>query len=90
MKSSGKVKSVLTGKVVSFAHGSKSAIDKKAVGGRQSVSFLGLNGDEQGDLRFHGGVERLSTYTLLSTITSGWKSSVSGIFFAILGRLVRT
>ncbi|NOH71748.1 MOSC domain-containing protein [Vibrio pectenicida] len=58
MKSSGKVKSVLTGKAVSFAHGSKSAIDKKAVGGRQSVSFLGLNGDEQGDLRFHGGVEK--------------------------------
>ena len=58
MKSLGKVNAVLTGKAVSFAHGSKSAIDKKVVGGRQSVSFLGLMGDEQGDLRFHGGVEK--------------------------------
>ena len=58
MKSLGKVNAVLTGKAVSFAHGSKSAIDKKVVDGRQSVSFLGLMGDEQGDLRFHGGVEK--------------------------------
>ena len=70
-ESLGKVNAVLTGKAVSFAHGSKSAIDKKVVGGRQSVSFLGLMGDEQGDLRFHGGVEKALTFTPLSTTVNG-------------------
>ncbi|WP_341663166.1 MOSC domain-containing protein [Vibrio sp.] len=58
MQELGKVNSVLVGKAEVFAHGARSAIDKKVVEGRQSVSFLGLVGDEQGDPRFHGGVEK--------------------------------
>ena len=54
----GKVSSVLVGKSQPFANGSNSAINKKLVIERQYVSVLGLINDEQGDHRFHGGIEK--------------------------------
>ncbi|MBU2897367.1 MOSC domain-containing protein [Vibrio hepatarius] len=58
MRELGRVNSVHIGKAVDFAYGARSAIDKQIVDGRHYVSFLGLRGDEQGDLRVHGGVEK--------------------------------
>lgn len=53
------VKAVLTGKVVDFTRpGSRSAIDKRPLAGRIAVDTLGLDGDEQGDLRVHGGADK--------------------------------
>ena len=47
MKSLGKVNAVLTGKAVSFAHGSKSAIDKKVVDGSLRLVLLNVIGCAQ-------------------------------------------
>ncbi|MDP1766621.1 MAG: MOSC domain-containing protein [Methylotenera sp.] len=59
MKVIGVVKSVLTGSTVPYARpGIFSAIDKKSVIGSIKVSVEGLEGDEQGDRRFHGGVDK--------------------------------
>jgi MOSC domain-containing protein YiiM len=58
MKKLGTVTTVLTGKAVPFAQGATSAINKLPVKGRQIVSSLGLINDEQGDHRFHGGIEK--------------------------------
>ena len=50
---------LLTGRVQPFTRpGSQSAIDKQPQQGQLKVSTLGLHGDEQGDLRVHGGVEK--------------------------------
>jgi MOSC domain-containing protein YiiM len=38
--------------------GSRSAIDKRSQGGALAITELGIAGDEQGDLRVHGGVEK--------------------------------
>ncbi|WED27602.1 MOSC domain-containing protein [Vibrio sp. DW001] len=54
----GIVNAVLVGKAVPFAKGAQSAINKKPTTGRQQVSALGFTDDEQGDPRFHGGVEK--------------------------------
>ena len=50
---------LLTGPAQPFTRpGSRSAIDKQSQHGQVVVSTLGLGGDEQGDLRVHGGVEK--------------------------------
>lgn len=50
---------VLAGKVVDFTRpGSRSAIAKQALDGRQRVTLLGIAGDEQGDPRVHGGPDK--------------------------------
>ena len=50
---------LLTGRVQPFNRpGSHSAIDKQPQPGPLTVTTLGLGGDEQGDLRVHGGVEK--------------------------------
>ena len=50
---------LLTGRVQPFTRpGTQSAIDKQPQQGQLKVSTLGLHGDEQGDLRVHGGVEK--------------------------------
>lgn len=47
------------GKAVPYTRaGSRSAIDKRAVAGPVRVTLLGLAGDEQGDLRVHGGPDK--------------------------------
>jgi MOSC domain-containing protein YiiM len=52
------VLALLTGKARDFARGERSAIAKAAVEGRVSIGFLGLDGDEQADLRVHGGPDK--------------------------------
>lgn len=55
----GSVKEVLTGCAVPVtAFSEVSAINKRPVTGAVSVTFNGLCGDQQGDLRVHGGPEK--------------------------------
>jgi MOSC domain-containing protein YiiM len=50
---------VLAGKAVEFTRpGSRSAIAKSPLEGMQRVTLLGILGDEQGDLRVHGGPDK--------------------------------
>ena len=58
MKKLGIVNSVLVGKTVTFAHGANSAIDKQVLSDRQHATELGFTNDEQGDPRFHGGIQK--------------------------------
>ena len=58
MKKLGVVNSVLVGKIAAFAHGAKSAIDKQVLSERQYATELGFTNDEQGDPRFHGGIQK--------------------------------
>lgn len=53
------LEAVLTGKAQPFTRpGTQSAIDKRPQAGVLAVTMLGMGGDEQGDLRVHGGVEK--------------------------------
>ncbi len=58
MKKLGVVDSVLAGKTVAFAHGTKSAINKQVISQRLYATELGFTNDEQGDPRFHGGIQK--------------------------------
>ena len=53
------MKALLTGKVRAYTRpGSRSGIDKQPVAGPLHIGPLGLTGDEQGDLRVHGGIDK--------------------------------
>ncbi len=55
----GRLEALLVGKAVPFARpGSRSAIAKQPVAIALTASALGLTGDEQGDLRVHGGPDK--------------------------------
>lgn len=58
MNKLGFVQSILTGKSVNYARGSKSAINKLVRNERQYVTTLGCEHDEQGDPKHHGGIEK--------------------------------
>lgn len=58
MNKLGLVNSVLVGKTVAFAHGANSAINKQVLPERQHATELGFTNDEQGDPRFHGGIQK--------------------------------
>lgn len=58
MKKIGVVKAVLAGKTVPYAHGALSAINKQVLPERQHATELGFISDEQGDPRFHGGIQK--------------------------------
>ncbi|MCE9842478.1 MOSC domain-containing protein [Vibrio alginolyticus] len=58
MKKFGVVKAVLAGKTVPYAHGAQSAINKQVLPERQHATELGFTSDEQGDPRFHGGIQK--------------------------------
>lgn len=58
MQPIGIVKEVRCGKAKAFARGSRSAIDKQPQGGAVAVGQAGLAGDEVGDARVHGGVDK--------------------------------
>ncbi len=58
MKKLGVINSVLVGKTVAFAHGTQSAINKQVLSERQHATELGFTHDEQGDPRFHGGIQK--------------------------------
>jgi MOSC domain-containing protein YiiM len=49
---------ILAGKAVAFADGEASAIGKRPISGKVQIGFLGVNGDEQADKRFHGGPDK--------------------------------
>ncbi|MBA1205116.1 MOSC domain-containing protein [Pseudomonas capeferrum] len=50
---------LLTGRARPYTRaGTRSAIDKRSQTGPRKVTLLGIEGDEQGDLRVHGGVEK--------------------------------
>ncbi|MDQ8022829.1 MAG: MOSC domain-containing protein [Moraxellaceae bacterium] len=54
-----RTRTVLTGRAVEFGRpGARSGIAKQAVSGPVSAGELGLTGDEQGDLRVHGGPDK--------------------------------
>lgn len=54
----GTVEAVLVGRAVAFARGRPSAIAKTPCLGPVGVGHTGLDGDEQGDTRFHGGPDK--------------------------------
>ena len=54
----GRVLVVCTGQAVPYARGARSAIAKQARTGPVFCGVLGLAGDEQGDLRVHGGPDK--------------------------------
>lgn len=54
----GRVLSVCTGQAAPYARGSRSGIDKQVRTGKVYCHTLGLVGDEQGDLRVHGGPDK--------------------------------
>lgn len=55
----GQVATVLRGRAVPYTRpGSRSGIAKSPVAGLVAVGTLGLEGDEQGDLRVHGGPDK--------------------------------
>ena len=55
----GRLRAVLTGRALPYTRpGSRSAIAKQARGGPVGAGPLGLDGDEQGDLRVHGGPDK--------------------------------
>lgn len=49
---------LLAGKSRPFSRGENSAIAKDPCAGRIRIGFLGIDGDEQADSRFHGGPEK--------------------------------
>ena len=54
-----RVEALLTGKAVPYTRpDSRSGIDKQPREGRIRIAELGLSGDEQGDLRVHGGIDK--------------------------------
>jgi len=54
----GRILSVCTGQAAPYARGSRSGIDKQVCTGKVYCHTLGLVGDEQGDLRVHGGPDK--------------------------------
>ena len=52
------VLALLSGKARPFARGELSAIAKDPVAGPVKIGFLGIEGDEQADLRYHGGPDK--------------------------------
>ena len=54
-----RIDALLTGRAVDYTRpGSRSAIDKRPVSGVVKVDINGIVGDEQGDLRVHGGPDK--------------------------------
>lgn len=54
-----RIDALLVGKAVPYTRpGSRSAIDKRPTGAPLAIGELGLAGDEQGDLRVHGGPDK--------------------------------
>ena len=53
-----RILSINCGKAVAFRDGEPSAIGKGPVNGSVRVTRLGLDGDEQADLRVHGGPDK--------------------------------
>lgn len=72
----GEVRAVLTGSARPYTRaGSRSAIAKASQAGPVAVATLGLAGDEQGDLRVHGGPEK-AVHCYAWTHYARWQASL--------------
>ena len=70
------IDAVLCGKVVDFTRpGSRSAIAKQPVSAAVMVGKLGLSGDEQGDLRVHGGPDK-AVHHYPRDHYAGWRADI--------------
>lgn len=75
---SARVVSVLTGRAVPYARpGTRSAIAKRSQGDTVQVGPLGLDGDEQGDPRHHGGPEKAVHLYALDHYPA-WRADLAG------------
>jgi len=71
------VLTLLHGRARPFARGQNSAIEKSEIGGPIRIGELGLEGDEQADLRHHGGVEK-AVHHYAYDHYAGWKNDLRG------------
>lgn len=71
----GCVLAVCTGPAVAYARGARSAIDKRARTGRIACGALGVDGDEQGDLRVHGGPDK-AVHHYPSEHYAAWRAEI--------------
>ena len=90
MKKLGLVNSVLVGKTVAFAHGANSAINKQVLPERQHATELGFTNDEQGDPRFHGGIQKALHIYPSDTIRFGRKNWATKTSSNLQAHLART
>jgi len=71
-----RIDTVLTGRAVDYTRpGSRSAIDKRAVRDAVEVGINGIVGDEQGDLRVHGGPDKAIEIALLA-VYAAWQADI--------------
>lgn len=74
----GRLRAVLTGEVQPCTReGSLSGIDKQPRQGPVQAGPLGLQGDEQGDLRVHGGVDK-AVHVYPWSHYAGWRQELPG------------
>ena len=75
----GQVLAVLRGRAQAFTRpGSRSAIVKTPVAGAVQVGPLGLAGDEQGDLRVHGGPDK-AVHHYATEHYAAWRAELGGL-----------
>lgn len=79
----GRLRAVLTGEVQPYTReGSLSGIDKQPRQGPVQAGLLGLQGDEQGDLRVHGGVDK-AVHVYPWSHYAGWRQELPGPLAAL-------
>lgn len=66
---------VCTGPAQPYARGSRSAIDKRPRSGAVRCAIAGLQGDEQGDLRVHGGPDK-AVHQYASEHYGAWRTAL--------------
>lgn len=77
-KTLGQLRSVLAARAVPYTRAnSRSAIDKQPLAGEVRVSTLGLDGDEQGDARVHGGPDK-AIHCYPWAHYAGWRDELPG------------
>ena len=79
----GRVLVVCTGQAVPYARGARSAIAKQARTGPVFCGVLGLAGDEQGDLRVHGGPDK-AVHHYASEHYAAWRQELGASGGALL------
>lgn len=74
-----RIDALLTGVAVPYTRpGSRSAIAKSPRGGPVRIGELGLEGDEQGDTRVHGGVDKAVHHYPFEHY-AGWRAELGGL-----------
>ena len=74
----GTLRAVLTGRAQPYTRpGSRSAIAKQARSGPVAVGAEGLDGDEQGDLRVHGGPDK-AVHCYAFSQYAPWRQELAG------------